>query len=113
MSSQSPRLYLMFNCQLKAKSENGDGRKYNQERFEDPQVYSEAVDRRQTENIVAKRKWSKIQTMISVGQHEPHRNMDWTPCFGRVRTFCSTSGIHLVTLVPKHNRTTTILTTFM
>ena len=35
MSSQSPRLYFIFNCQLKAKSENGDGRTYNQERFED------------------------------------------------------------------------------
>lgn len=27
--------------------------------------YSEAVDRRQTDNIMAKRKWIKIQTVIS------------------------------------------------
>ena len=26
---------LFFNCQLKAKSENGDGRQYNKERLED------------------------------------------------------------------------------
>jgi hypothetical protein len=29
------------------------------------QEYSEAVDRRQTDNIMAKRKWTKIHTVIS------------------------------------------------